>query len=315
MRNKLIVPGILLYFLIHASTVDAQGSLNLKRYAKVSLEYNMNRPGGDYRGFEMKLDATCKQCAEECRRDTKCIAFTYVEPERRGMKPQCWLKSSLRNLAYDERCVSGIKYFPYANPPNKVRQRATTAVKWEMPDSNTDEVALYFTQSKNRDFPGGDYKSFELKAGEDCQACINACRHDPNCIAYTYVKPGLQQTNAVCWLKSEINDSVENDNCFSGLKQVMKKNFSWIPIFLPAYTVSKVENQNIPGNNYKSFELPQGTDCNTCIDSCLNDPKCKSYTYIKPGVQKKNAVCWLKSSAAYPESDSTCISGVRLAKR
>jgi hypothetical protein len=288
---------------------------NLKNYAKVTLEYNMNRPGGDYRSFYMMADGTCKQCAEECRRDPKCIAFTYVAPERRGMKPQCWLKSSLRYLVFDERCVSGIKYFPYGNPPDKVRQRAPTAVDYNTSAAKPEDLTVYFTQSENRDFPGGNLNSFELKAGESCQACIEACRNDPDCIAYTYVKPGVQRKNAVCWLKSEILDSVVNTDCISGLKQVMKNNYIWIPLVLPTYTVTKVENQNIPGGNYRSFELMQGTTFNACIDSCLNDPKCKAYTYVKPGVQKKNAVCWLKSSASYPEVDSTCISGVKSEKK
>ena len=76
-------------------------------------------------------------------------------------------------------------------------------------------------------------------------------------------------------------------------------------------TVSRVENQNLPGNDYRSFELKSEETCNTCIDLCLNDPKCKAYTYVKSGVQGKNGVCWLKSSVSTPVSDPNCTSGIK----
>jgi uncharacterized protein (TIGR02145 family) len=75
--------------------------------------------------------------------------------------------------------------------------------------------------------------------------------------------------------------------------------------------VSQVENQNIPGGDYKSFELKRGETWRDCNDACLNDPNCKAYTYVKPGVQGQNAVCWLKSTVSDPVVDPNCISGVK----
>ncbi len=76
-------------------------------------------------------------------------------------------------------------------------------------------------------------------------------------------------------------------------------------------TISQLENQNIPGGDYKSFELKPGETCQACIDACLNDPNCKAYTYVKPGVQRQNAVCWLKSAVSNPVVESNCISGIK----
>jgi hypothetical protein len=76
-------------------------------------------------------------------------------------------------------------------------------------------------------------------------------------------------------------------------------------------TMSYLENKNIVGGDYKSFELKPGETCQACIDACLNDPNCKAYTYVKPGALRQNAMCWLKSAVSNPVDDPNCISGVK----
>ncbi len=66
------------------------------------------------------------------------------------------------------------------------------------------------------DRPGSDYKSFYTSAGPE--ACQEVCANDPNCRAYTYVRPGIQGRLARCWLKSGVPASVSNDCCVSGVK-------------------------------------------------------------------------------------------------
>ncbi len=94
-------------------------------------------------------------------------------------------------------------------------------------------------------------------------------------------------------------------SCLFGQEQPIKV------VGLDKPTISQVENQNIPGGDYKSFELKPGETCQACIDACLNDPNCKAYTYVKPGIQRQNAVCWLKSTVSNPVADPDCISGVK----
>ena len=50
-----------------------------------------------------------------------------------------------------------------------------------------------------------------------------------------------------------------------------------------------------------------------CLSLCASDARCKSYTYVKPGVQGPKARCWLKSSLAGPRRNTCCTSGVKLA--
>jgi len=64
--------------------------------------------------------------------------------------------------------------------------------------------------------PEEDYTSFDLSV-PDPDACANACREEEKCMAYTYVKPGVQGENARCWLKTAIPDARPDECCISGV--------------------------------------------------------------------------------------------------
>jgi PAN domain len=48
-----------------------------------------------------------------------------------------------------------------------------------------------FALEPNTDRPGMDYSNFDL-ASANPSLCEQACNGDPNCLAFTYVKPGVQ---------------------------------------------------------------------------------------------------------------------------
>jgi TolB-like protein len=62
---------------------------------------------------------------------------------------------------------------------------------------------------------GFDYRSFEL-SDEDPKICQSSCSVDPQCKAWTYVKPGIQGNLARCWLKDKVPQPRANDCCISG---------------------------------------------------------------------------------------------------
>jgi hypothetical protein len=70
----------------------------------------------------------------------------------------------------------------------------------------------------NTNRPGQDYKNFELDT-PDPELCQEACANDPNCQAYTYVKPGIQGAKARCWLKKTVPPAQNNNCCVSGVKK------------------------------------------------------------------------------------------------
>jgi hypothetical protein len=80
-------------------------------------------------------------------------------------------------------------------------------------DINT---GLSLEEEPDTNRPGSDYLSFDLDLPEPVY-CADACREDQNCVAYTFVKPGIQGDKAKCWLKSEIPAPLPDQCCVSGV--------------------------------------------------------------------------------------------------
>lgn len=67
------------------------------------------------------------------------------------------------------------------------------------------------------DHPGHDYTSFPLPEANP-KICWTQCIQDDRCVAWTYVKPGVQGPMAACWLKDGWPQPVASDCCTSGAK-------------------------------------------------------------------------------------------------
>jgi len=74
------------------------------------VEQNTDRPGYDYRHFNLPALGTSDQCRNRCINDSRCRAWTYVKPTRRN-PPVCWLKSSVPSPRPSSCCVSGVKTY------------------------------------------------------------------------------------------------------------------------------------------------------------------------------------------------------------
>jgi Peptidase family C25/PAN domain len=88
-------------------------------------------------------------------------------------------------------------------------------------------ILAFVTQSAtaawetHTDRPGMDYKSFwidkDIEAFVAVKQCEDACKKDSQCKAFTYVNPGVQGTNARCYLKKGVPSPVKNTCCTSGV--------------------------------------------------------------------------------------------------
>ncbi len=63
---------------------------------------------------------------------------------------------------------------------------------------------------------GGDYASFPVASG-GALTCASECAGDPNCLAWTYARPGTENVQGVCHLKATVPHRVENPCCESGV--------------------------------------------------------------------------------------------------
>jgi hypothetical protein len=67
------------------------------------------------------------------------------------------------------------------------------------------------------DLPGSDYRSAALNDNNPT-TCKTMCATDAKCLAWTFVKPGVQNPKAMCWLKSAVPPSHANPDATSGIK-------------------------------------------------------------------------------------------------
>jgi hypothetical protein len=71
-----------------------------------SVEFGMNRPGGDFRS--LAADAA-QACRAACAADAGCRAWTWVKPGVQAAEARCWLKSVVPPARPDACCTSGVR--------------------------------------------------------------------------------------------------------------------------------------------------------------------------------------------------------------
>ncbi|HEY0347836.1 MAG TPA: PAN domain-containing protein [Pyrinomonadaceae bacterium] len=153
-----------------------------------NLEYDTNRPGADYRNFEI-AQADPAICRNECASDSTCKAFTYVKPGLQGARAHCWLKSDVTTASANTCCVSGIKSGSNSSSGLEV---------------NVNRL-------------GGDYRDYEL-ADNNPNHCRDDCMADSRCQSFTFLRPSYRGPNAHCFLKNSVPAATQETCCISGVK-------------------------------------------------------------------------------------------------
>lgn len=148
------------------------------------------------------------------------------------------------------------------------------------------------------DLPGSDYANFPTSSK---LACLNACGGDPDCRAWTWVKPGIQGPAGRCWLKHRVPTLVRNTCCSSG----------------PAAYISQREMRaegriDRPGSDYRRFDT---NSWKTCQTQCGRESPCRAWSYVRAGVQTTSGRCWLKNAVPRPVDNADVVSGVKYRPR
>lgn len=171
-----------------------------------------------------------------------------------------------------------------------------------VPAAFSDEVR--FDVDLQTDMMGADYSSFAIP-DNNFYACVDACRNDAKCAAFTYGAPGFKGDTAFCWLKDNVPTKSKNSNCISATKKS-------VPTYLYVHMAELTQENGVdmPGNDYKSFPLDK-PDPTACRARCSDDAGCDGYTYVKPGVQGATAMCYLKKNPGTAITNGNCTSGIR----
>lgn len=211
-------------------------------------------------------------------------------------------------------------------------KEASKKYGWRMLESATCAVApasppetVLPGMKNDTDRGGSDYRSFFLNKNEP-QLCQEAClKESDRCRAWTYVRPGVQGEKPVCYLKDKTPGTSANTCCISGVAPKKSDAFKEPGGFAPETDRSSgaaaesggfagavepgMENDtDRPGNDYNRFVLTVPSPKN-CKAACDADSGCRAWTYVRPGVQQKEAVCYVKRPAPAPVSNPCCISG------
>jgi hypothetical protein len=72
------------------------------------LEFSIDRAGGDYRSFEVPPDAKGEPCAQACRAEARCRAWTYRRPGYGATSARCYLKDEVKPPRKRPCCISGV---------------------------------------------------------------------------------------------------------------------------------------------------------------------------------------------------------------
>jgi len=65
------------------------------------------------------------------------------------------------------------------------------------------------------------------------------------------------------------------------------------------------------GGDYRGFDV-RTDHIDDCEDACKSDTKCAAWTYVKPGVQRPQARCYLKSVIPAASDNECCVSGTKI---
>src|SRR4051812_39809279 len=123
-----------------------------------------DRRGGDYTSVPIG-NGDPAECAAQCERDTRCLAWSFSYPATASTRATCWLKNRVTPAKADNCCVSGVRGAALIEPREK-----------------TTEFSI--------DRVGGDYRDFVVPVEPRGEACRSACESDNKCRAWTYVRPG-----------------------------------------------------------------------------------------------------------------------------
>jgi hypothetical protein len=150
------------------------------------------------------------------------------------------------------------------------------------------------------DRPGGDYASAPVRSG-DPAVCAARCERDPKCRAWSFSYPRTAGRDAICWLKNAVTPAKENDCCISGVRgaAVIEGRTGDLE-----YAIDRL------GGDYRNIDVAADPTGKVCADACQADPKCRAFTYVRPGYIGSAARCFLKNRITKPRRKPCCISGV-----
>ncbi|WP_407157874.1 PAN domain-containing protein [Bradyrhizobium sp. STM 3557] len=209
-----------------------------------AAQSNFDRPGGDYTSVPVS-SADPADCALLCEHDRRCRAWSFNYPTVFDSEAVCWLKGTVPPRVPDNCCVSG------------VRGAGVVEIR-----NGTVETAI--------DRPGGDYRSFEIKA--DGKGAEKSAER-----------------------------GIERGADKGGEKSIDRSG--------DRAPDNKAIDKGIDKGADKASERSTDAE-EICKAACAGDNKCRAWTFARPGYAGKEAHCFLKKEIKPPRRRAGFTSGV-----
>jgi hypothetical protein len=184
-----------------AAPAPANSSANAGLPAGVKLGAviaGMTMPGSISHTVDVPQGST-SACQAACRSDNSCVAWTLAPGASGSSTSRCALKTVIPQQVANACCSSGVERVP----PLEMREAPA------VPAGMTGVM-------RGVDLFGGDMHGFGGSQATP-QSCQSACRGETECIAWTYVRPGVMG-EARCALKNKTSQQVSSPCCISGTK-------------------------------------------------------------------------------------------------
>jgi len=240
----------------------AQAGLN-------NLERNMARPGGDFTNFHTY---NAKSCADECRRDKRCRAFTFNQD-----KKHCWLKDRITEARHKNRSVSGVKGRSQGGGQG---------------GDHVNGVSI----ERNSDRKGSDYRDLYTK---NAKTCARHCSNESRCRAFAYWTREQR-----CWLKDRVPARYNLSNSVSGVKQgsaVPGEGQDNLPSRVGSVHIERHSDRM--GSDYRNQRTSNAV---ACARLCDRENRCRSFAY-----QTGPKHCWLKDRVPNRRNVENSVSGIK----
>ena len=249
---------------VTATTAPATG------YPAPNLEWNVNRPGADYRSFDLPAPSPA-DCQSSCMNEPQCVAFTYVNPGVQGPNARCLLKNAAPAPVPQTCCVSGTKYADAPPPPASSWQGTPTTPPPAPPPSPAAPPPPASSWQGTPTTPPPAPPPPAPPPASSWQGTPTTPPPPPP-------PPGGWQGR---------------------------------PTTPPPPPSRQWEPQtDRPGSDYRSFDLREPRP-EVCRDACLSERQCRAFTYVRPGAQGPHARCGLKNTVPPARPNDCCLSGVK----
>lgn len=224
-----------------------------KGYNSINLEYDFQRPGGDYTNF---IAANVQECAQKCNDSNRCQAFDFHNSDN-----SCWLKST----AYPKRrypgVITGTKHS--LSSDRNVPVAKTSAA--------TETNLTYETDTQR---PGGDYTRFQVNNGQEC---ARQCAKESRCVAFDFTS-----SDHFCYLKNWRPSARHYPGIISGVKSPFRPQIKKVQEVLLQKQYSPGPADGIMGKKTKNALVQYQRDHHIFTTGRIDDATLMSLGLLHP---------------------------------